>query len=123
MELVRENSQLTAYGDLRSSQPRTWGLLKDALGVLMEGTPPEVDLEAVRGAIRGVEGVAGVHDLHAWALTSGSNALIAHVVLAEGASFAAVLSAVHRRLGSGFPIGHVTIQVEPEGWERSETHP
>ena len=103
--------------------PRTWGLLKDAVGVLMEGTPPEVDLEAVRGAIQGVEGVVGVHDLHAWALTSGANALSAHVVLVEGASFAAVLSAVHRRLRSGFPIGHVTIQVEPEGWERAETHP
>lgn len=97
--------------------PRTWKLLKDAVHVLLEGTPSDVNLAAVRQTIVGTDGVAAVHDLHAWSFTSGSNALSAHVSLAEGADHVAVLGGVTRRIAEGFPISHTTIQVEPRGWE------
>lgn len=102
--------------------PRTWTLLKEAAEVLLEGTPAGLNLEVVRETIRSVPGVTAVHDLHAWSLTSGVNALSAHVVKSEEASLGEVLTAVHRSVIARHPIAHVTVQVEPEGWERSETH-
>ncbi|MBX9581620.1 MAG: cation diffusion facilitator family transporter [Gemmataceae bacterium] len=102
--------------------PRTWNLLREAVGVLLEGTPADVNLTAVREAIAGVPGVAGTHDLHVWSLTSGMNALSVHVVLAAGADLAAVLTGVHGRVTGGFPISHVTVQAEPPGWQEGETH-
>ncbi len=102
--------------------PRTWNLLSDAVGVLLEGTPAGVSLEAVRGAIGGVPGVAGVHDLHVWAITSGVNALSVHVVMTAGSELADVLTRVRERVTRGFPIAHVTAQVEPPGFAEAETH-
>lgn len=102
--------------------PRTWALLKDAVGVLLEGTPVGLNLPAIREAISTVPGVSGVHDLHAWALTSGVNALSVHIVLAAGAELGTVLTGVRERITSGFPISHVTVQTEPPGWTESETH-
>ena len=102
--------------------PRTWKLLREAVGVLLEGTPADVNLAAVRATIAGVPGVAGVHDLHAWSLTSGTNALSAHVILADGAAYADVLRAVHAAVTSAHPIAHATLQLEPPGWETGETH-
>ncbi|MBX6316127.1 MAG: cation transporter [Isosphaeraceae bacterium] len=104
--------------------PRTWGLLSEAVHVLLEGTPAGLDLAAVRAVISGIDGVVDVHDLHAWSLTTGVNALSAHVVLDGSASPGDVLTEVHRRVTADFPIGHATIQVEPEGWagEEGEYH-
>jgi cobalt-zinc-cadmium efflux system protein len=92
--------------------PRTWGLLREAVHVLLEGTPPEVDIAALRAALEEVPGVKAVHDLHVWTLTSGIHALSAHAVLQEGASHGAVLSALRARVTAGFPISHVTVQLE-----------
>jgi cobalt-zinc-cadmium efflux system protein len=72
--------------------PRTWGLLAEAVHVLLEGVPRNVDVEAVRGHILGVEGVTGMHDLHVWNLTSGMNVMSAHVVVEEGVPSQRVLS-------------------------------
>lgn len=102
--------------------PRTWRLLREVTGILLEGTPPEVKLDDVRRTIAAVPGVAGVHDLHVWSLTSGANALSAHVVLAEGNYYAAILSAVDEAVRGQHPILHVTVQVEPAGWENGATH-
>lgn len=102
--------------------PRTWRLLKEAAGVLLEGTPSEINIGAVRAAVTAVPGVSGVHDLHVWTLTSGLNAMSLHVVLSEGFVLDEVLTAVHAKVRSEFGIAHVTVQVEPIGWERLETH-
>jgi len=96
--------------------PRAWSLLAEAVHVLLEGTPSGVDLAAVRESLAGVEGVDGVHDLHAWSLTSGVNALSAHLAAVEGADHASILAEARRRVVEGFPIAHATIQVEPPGW-------
>jgi cobalt-zinc-cadmium efflux system protein len=63
-----------------------------------------------------------VHDLHVWSLTSGLNAMSAHAVLTEGASFEHVLRAVQARVTTEFEISHATIQVEPPGHQERETH-
>lgn len=92
--------------------PRTWALLREAVHVLLEGTPPEVDIAALRTAMEGVPGVKAVHDLHVWTLTSGIHALSAHAVLREGAAHGAVLGALRTQVTTGFPISHVTVQLE-----------
>ena len=102
--------------------PRTWSLLRQATGVLLEGTPSDVNLPALREAVSRLSGVSGVHDLHVWTLTSGVNAMSAHVICEDGVSRDDVLDRVHRCVTSEFKIAHVTVQLESPGWERSETH-
>lgn len=95
--------------------PRTWGLMKQAVNVLLEATPARVNLAAVEKALLGVEGVASVHDLHVWTITSGLDALSGHVVLAAGVEPAVADAVVERAaaiLKEAFQIGHTTIQVE-----------
>ena len=101
--------------------PRTWRLLREAVGVLLEGTPQDVDLEALRTALAALPGVTGVHDLHVWSITSGMNALSVHVVVANERPPSEMLQAVHRRVAD-FAIAHATVQLEPQGWEQQETH-
>ncbi|HEY6806093.1 MAG TPA: cation diffusion facilitator family transporter [Pyrinomonadaceae bacterium] len=102
--------------------PRTWMLLKDAVGVLLEGTPSDVNLTNLRESIASVEGVASVHDLHVWSLTSGVNAMSVHTVLADHALHDEVLAAVQKRVIHDFKIAHATVQVECQGCSAYETH-
>jgi cobalt-zinc-cadmium efflux system protein len=92
--------------------PRTWALLRETLHVLLEGTPREVDIQALRQAMEGVPGVKTVHDLHVWTLTSGVHALSAHAILQDGATHGQVLGDLRTRVTDGFPITHVTVQLE-----------
>lgn len=103
---------LVAVGIALFVLPRTWALLREAVHVLLEGTPPEVDLAALRAAMEEVPGVRTVHDLHVWTLTSGIHALSAHAILQEGAAHGAVLAALRQRVVETFPISHVTVQLE-----------
>lgn len=102
--------------------PRTWTLMKEAVGVLLEGVPSDVNLAALRETLKSVPGVANVHDLHVWSLTSGVNALSVHVVVADGASHTDFLNAIHVTITKNFKIGHITVQTEVPGWESTETH-
>src|SRR5262245_40630520 len=63
--------------------PRTWRLLKQAVNVLLEGTPSHLDLGEIERALTGAPGVRRVHDLHVWTLTSGREAMSAHVVVGD----------------------------------------
>ena len=97
--------------------PRTWRLLRDAVDVLLEASPKSVDLTEVRTHMIALEGVVGVHDLHAWTITSGLPVLSAHVVvdplvLANGRS-AAMLDALQACLQGHFDVAHSTFQLEP----------
>lgn len=102
--------------------PRTWRLLQQAVSVLLEGTPADVDIANVRSVLAATPGVVGIHDLHVWQLTSGNNALSAHAVVATNADYASILAAVHERATGELRMAHVTVQIEPSGWERTETH-
>lgn len=97
--------------------PRTWILLKDTTQILLEGVPRGMDLAEMRAAIGATPGVAGVHDLHVWSLTSDDHSLSAHVHLAEGADFEKVRSTVSAMLHERYEIEHATIQVEREACE------
>ncbi len=92
--------------------PRTFSLLHEALQVLVEGAPREVNVADLRAAMEGVAGVKRVHDLHVWTLTSGVHALSAHAVLRAGASHSEVLTALRTRVTRDFAISHVTVQLE-----------
>src|SRR5216684_1755472 len=97
--------------------PRTWRLLRDAVDVLLEVSPRGIDLTEVRTHMTALDGVVGVHDLHAWTITSGLPVLSAHVVvdpavLADGRS-AAMLDALQACLHGHFDVGHSTFQLEP----------
>lgn len=102
--------------------PRTWRFIREATGVLLEGTPSGVDLGSVREVLSATSGVIEIHDLHVWSLTSGQHALSAHAVLADGSSHGDVLRELHNRATRDLKMAHVTIQLEPAGWETSETH-
>ena len=100
--------------------PRTWGLLREALDVLLEATPKGIDLEVVREHIVEAPGVVDVHDLHAWTITSGMNVVSAHVVLAEDAKTGDILDHLGMCLSNDFDVKHSTFQLEtPEHvlWE------
>ena len=92
--------------------PRTWRLLSEALHILLEGTPPEVDLELLGRRIREIPGVAGVHDLHVWSITSGLNSMSAHVLIHDTMDGPRVLKCVCDAMKADFEIDHVTIQIE-----------
>ena len=103
--------------------PRTVLLLRDSVDVLLEATPKGVDLVVVDRHIREAPGVTGVHDLHAWTITSGMNVLSAHVVLGEDAKPGDVLDHLATCLSADFDIKHSTFQLEtPEHvvWEARE---
>jgi cobalt-zinc-cadmium efflux system protein len=94
--------------------PRTWRLLRQAVNVLLEGTPPHLDLREIQQAIEQEAGVRRVHDLHVWTLTSGREAMSAHVVVDDLAGGERMLDRLHARLHSCFGIDHTTIQLETE---------
>jgi cobalt-zinc-cadmium efflux system protein len=94
--------------------PRTWTLLSHAVNILMEGTPAHLDVGEIEAGMRQVRGVRRVHDLHVWTLTSGRDALSAHVVVAPDSAGDAILEALHVLLHARFGIDHTTIQVETE---------
>jgi cobalt-zinc-cadmium efflux system protein len=94
--------------------PRTWSLLRQAVNVLLEGTPAHLDLAEIEAAMVRVEGVRRVHDLHVWTLTSGREAMSAHVVVSDIRQSERLLDALHAVLHAHFGIDHTTIQLEKE---------
>jgi cobalt-zinc-cadmium efflux system protein len=101
----------------------SWGLLKDSLGVLLEGTPAHIEVESVRAAVLEVDGVEDVHDLHVWSITSGMVALSCHVVVGgrdERRLSGEILADVHQLLRQRFGLDHLTVQIEPRGFQEQD---
>ncbi len=99
--------------------PRTWRLLREAIDVLLEASPRGIDLTEVRRHMTGLSGVRGVHELHAWTITSGLPVLSAHVVvdaeiLADGRS-GVMLDRLQDCLRGHFDVDHSTFQLELAG--------
>ncbi len=97
----------------------SWGIVQETLHILLEGTPRTVNMDEIRGAVRGVVGVVDVHDLHVWSLTSQSHALACHVQVSEMpvSESEALLHRVNHHLRDHFGIRHTTIQLEVSGCE------
>jgi cobalt-zinc-cadmium efflux system protein len=94
--------------------PRTWRLMGRAVRILMEAAPRGVDVDDVRERIRGLDGVADVHDLHIWTVTSGMDTASGHVVIDHGADYHGVLDRVTSLLAEDYGVTHATIQCEPD---------
>ncbi|WP_374204968.1 cation diffusion facilitator family transporter [Pseudonocardia sp. WMMC193] len=92
--------------------PRTYVLLRHAVRILMEVAPPEVDVEAVEQRLQGIDGVADVHDLHIWTITSGMEAASVHVLVQSDDQLHSVLDEA-RAVLVGVGVTRSTVQVEP----------
>jgi cobalt-zinc-cadmium efflux system protein len=105
--------------------PRSIGLLREAIDVLLEATPRDVDVDTLREHVLTCGGVLDIHDLHVWTITSGMNVISAHVVMRQGADPTVVLDDLETCLRGDFDIEHSTFQLETEDRKRLEsgTHP
>lgn len=99
--------------------PRTFTLTRQALRILLEVAPPNIDMTVVRADVLGVAGVVDIHDLHVWTITSGMESASGHIVIEQGADYPTVLAGVVEVLRDKHHIGHVTIQCEPTGFDES----
>ncbi len=89
-----------------------WTILRASTSILLEETPSGIDATDVADAIVGVEGVTSVHDLHVWRITSGFDALAAHVLVGRGEDCHARRREIARVLSARFGITHTTLQVD-----------
>ncbi|MFG1639837.1 cation diffusion facilitator family transporter [Amycolatopsis sp. NPDC049252] len=92
--------------------PRTWTLARRALRILFQHAPQGVDVGAISAELSALPGVADVHDLHVWTLTSGMEVASAHLTLAPPAQQSDVLTEAQNLLSTRYAIEHATLQVE-----------
>lgn len=95
--------------------PRAYRLGRDALRVLLQVAPRDVEVETVRRDLLAVPGVSGVHDLHVWTLTSGVVVATAHLDVASGGETGTVIRDATRLLEDAHGVHHATLQAEPAG--------
>jgi len=103
--------------------PRTWVLLREAGQVLMQGVPPNIDLDELRCMLESEPGVVAAHDLHVWSLGSKEPIMTAHIVLEGTSSSDELRDSLRRQLMDNFGIKHATLQVEDTPCEGEELHP
>ena len=89
-----------------------WGLLKEAIAILMERTPGHLDIDQVHRALAQTPGVCSVHDLHIWGMSTTETALTAHLVIPNPSDDDALLAKACAELHDQFGIEHATLQVE-----------
>lgn len=104
--------------------PRAYLLLRDVVGVLSESAPAHTDVAIIRDHILATDGVVGVHDVHAWAITSGAPVFSAHVVVDEQAlgDTGKLLDDLSQCLTDHFDVEHSTFQLEPVEHAEHEHH-
>ena len=92
-----------------------WHTCRDSLNILMEGTPAHISLDNISAAIRTIEGVQDIHDIHAWTITSDSHALSCHIVVDPQLNVrqAFVIARRVEKTVQAHGIAHVTVQTEP----------
>lgn len=97
-----------------------YGLLRDSGRVFLEAAPEGFDVNAIGTAMASHSGVAEVHDLHVWEVTSGFPALSAHVLVGRDNNCHALRRELQRQIHDEFHIDHTTLQVDHEGGELLE---
>ena len=115
----------------------SFGIIRESLNILLEGTPRGMELEQVELALRDISGVNNVHDLHIWSIGSESHALSCHIAIADipPSESESIMRQVQSMLADRFRILHTTIQFEhvvcdiahgciivPEGDQHRHTH-
>jgi len=98
----------------------SFSLVRESVDILMQATPRHLDLAEVQRTLAEVAGVARVHDLHVWTLTSGLFTLTAHVVVNGAHDHHALLNALEQVIQQRFGIDHTTIQLEPQDRQQGE---
>lgn len=98
-----------------------WTLVRESIDVLLEATPAHISCDDVRAALQAIPGVASVHDLHVWTVTSGVIAMSAHAVVPEDGNHQEVLEHAHTAM-QPFGIGHITVQIERTSLTHRERH-
>src|SRR6185312_1704592 len=93
----------------------TWSLLRESTAMSLAAVPSGIDPATVRAFLSGRPGVASIHDLHSWPLSTTETALTAHLVIPAGNSGDAFLTETCRELHLRFNIGHATLQIETSG--------
>ncbi len=94
--------------------PRTFGLLKESVDILLEGVPKDVNYDAVEKYISKNPGVDSIHDLHIWSLTSGVNALSGHIIMKPETTITEmndIIFKIKKELNSSYKISHTTLEV------------
>ena len=94
--------------------PRTWNLLKQVTHVLLEGTPTHIEIDEVEQELSRIKGVVSIHDTHIWTITSGIDAMTAHVEIEDFSAANGILIEIKKVLVEKFKILHSTIQLETE---------
>jgi cobalt-zinc-cadmium efflux system protein len=100
----------------------SWTLIRESTNVLLEGTPAHINIAAVEATILETEGVAEVHDLHVWTITSGREALSAHVIHVDTSSAPELLRELRAKLQERFGLDHLTIQMETPDFDDETFH-
>lgn len=100
----------------------SWGILRETLNALLEGTPEGLDMSALEKRISAVKGVLNVHDLHVWTVGPGVIACSCHVVVAEQGirDGQSIMRDMSEELEHHYGINHTTIQIEVECCEPGE---
>lgn len=100
-----------------------WDIIRESLNILLEGLPRGIGLRDVGSAMRAIEGVLDVHDLHIWSLGSSTHALSCHVLIEDVPPSAsdAILRRLNGMLQARFAISHTTVQFEHVSCAISET--
>lgn len=91
--------------------PRTWKLLSESLNILLEGVPLGFDMKKLHDDLVALPGMSEVHDIHVWAITSGSNTMTAHLLIKEGVATANLLE-LAQAVAKAHGIEHSNFQVE-----------
>jgi cobalt-zinc-cadmium efflux system protein len=89
-----------------------WGLVRDSVDILLEGTPSHINLESVKTDMLKISGVQSIHDLHIWTLTSGLHALSCHAVISDAESNHKILKDLSYKIKDQYHFEHATIQLE-----------
>ena len=92
----------------------TWRLLGESLAMSLKAVPPSINPQAVRNFLCQQKGVAAIHDLHIWPMSTTENALTAHLLMPKGHPDDAFLMHIADELRAHYTIGHVTLQVETD---------
>jgi cobalt-zinc-cadmium efflux system protein len=94
----------------------SFGIIRESMNILLEGTPRGITPQRIVEAVRTIEGVIDMHDLHVWSIGSETHALSCHIRIADirASESESILKAVNECLAHNFHIHHTTIQFEHE---------
>lgn len=90
----------------------TWGLLRDSVQLVLSAVPPHIDMAAIEAYLQNQPGVAEVHDLHIWGLSTTESALTVHLVMPDGYPGDAYMDEIRKTLESRYAIHHSTLEIE-----------